>query len=231
MKKQLYNVAFYDARTDSLMSARHIVPIVMQLIRPKSVIDIGCGTGAFLSIFNEKGVKDILGVDGTWVKEETLLIQKAFFKAFDLSHPFEIDRKFSLAVCLEVAEHLPEENATSLVKSLTGTEIKQAVRTLISDAKESNSQRRCHGRTPLFQPVILRMGEDFQDRYSAFTRDVSFVGLGLLHSMPIEPQEVMLVTRLNTDETVRLIVDITWCMSCGEGWYISGGAFKKVVNE
>ena len=109
--------------------------------------------------------------------------------------------------------------------------IQVAVRKLKHDARESNAERRSHGRTPLFKPVILRMGEDFSVRHAAFTRDISPTGVGLLHSFPIEPAEVMLTTQLHNRETIELIVDVTWCMSCGEGWYISGGAFNRLVES
>ncbi len=38
-------------------SAREVVPIIMELVNPKSVIDIGCGTGTWLSVFEKHGVK------------------------------------------------------------------------------------------------------------------------------------------------------------------------------
>ena len=49
-----------------------IVPLVMEIIMPKSVVDIGCGIGNFLKVFKENGVVDILGIDGSWVNRELL---------------------------------------------------------------------------------------------------------------------------------------------------------------
>jgi hypothetical protein len=45
-------------------SARVIVPLVMELTHPRSVIDVGCGNGSWLSVFNKHGVEDFLSVDG-----------------------------------------------------------------------------------------------------------------------------------------------------------------------
>ena len=41
-----YSAAFFDQRmTGSLRSAREIVPLVLDLVHPESVIDVGCGLG------------------------------------------------------------------------------------------------------------------------------------------------------------------------------------------
>lgn len=119
MSKKLYTDGFYEARTDSLMSAKHIVPLIMDMVNPKSVIDIGCGTGAFLSVFKKNGVNKILGLDGDWVSKDNLVISPENFKAFDLTQPFRWNEKFDLVVSLEVAEHLTEESAENFIKTLT----------------------------------------------------------------------------------------------------------------
>lgn len=99
-------------------SAKIIVPIVIDLVFPNSVIDVGSGVGAWLACFQKNGVNDILGIDGNWVHESQLLISRQFFQKRDIAKPFTIGRTFDLAVCLEVGEHLPEESAKDLVKTL-----------------------------------------------------------------------------------------------------------------
>jgi len=74
--------------------------------------------GAWLSVFREEGVHDVLGIDGDYVRHDLLLIPGAQFRSHDLSHPLTLDRDFDLALCLEVAEHIPAEAAPTLVKSL-----------------------------------------------------------------------------------------------------------------
>jgi hypothetical protein len=66
----------------------------------------------------EYGVTDVLGIDGDYVNREHLRIPRDRFQACDLSKPFAIDRKFDLALCLEVAEHLPPARAESLIDDL-----------------------------------------------------------------------------------------------------------------
>jgi SAM-dependent methyltransferase len=80
---------------------------------------VGCGTGEWLSVFEEHGVEDVWGVDGGWVSKKRLEIAEERFVPIDLEQPFHIDRTFDLVVSLEVAEHLPEECANTFVDSLT----------------------------------------------------------------------------------------------------------------
>jgi hypothetical protein len=90
----------------------------MQLLNPKNVIDVGCGLGAWLNIFSKYGVSDILGVDGDYIDENKLIIPKENFKKANLGLPLDLKKKFDLAICLEVAEHLPPSEADSIVETL-----------------------------------------------------------------------------------------------------------------
>lgn len=100
-------------------SAEIVVPIVAELCRPDSVVDIGCGNGAWLAEFGRLGVKTLLGVDGDYVDRGSLRVDPHQFVAHDLSTPFACDRRFDLALSLEVAEHLAGDFADVFVKQLT----------------------------------------------------------------------------------------------------------------
>lgn len=104
-----------------LESSDRLASVIYDFVKPKSVIDVGCGTGNFLQSFQRLGVEDILGLDGNWVEPA---IRKQFlrdehFLATDLTSPQDIGRKFDIAICLEVAEHLQETAADPLVNFLT----------------------------------------------------------------------------------------------------------------
>lgn len=97
-----------------------IVPIIVEVLQPNSVVDFGCGIGTFLSIFQKYGIKDIRGYDGDWVNREKLAghIDLKYFIPVDLEQEIAPDRRFDLAVCLEVAEHLNEKSADILINTL-----------------------------------------------------------------------------------------------------------------
>ena len=97
-----------------------IVGLVLDLIQPKSVIDVGCGIGTWLSVFKERGIDDILGLDGEYIQRDLLRIPAEKFLAVDLKKPLRMNRSFDLVVSLEVAEHLPVECADTFVDYLVG---------------------------------------------------------------------------------------------------------------
>jgi SAM-dependent methyltransferase len=114
-----YTNQFYTGQCEgSLRSAREIVPLVVSLTRPRSVVDVGCGIGTWVKMFQDNGIPDVMGVDGAYVHRDRLLICQDRFLAVDLRKPFRMSRQFDLAVCLEVAEHLPECCAETFVESL-----------------------------------------------------------------------------------------------------------------
>lgn len=114
-----YDKAFFDdIEPASLQSAEIVVPILTDLVRPNSVVDVGCGSGAWLSVFKRLGVMKVLGLDGNYVERKSLLIEEDEFVPVDLTMPFPVAGRFDLALCLEVAEHLPAQSAQRFVESL-----------------------------------------------------------------------------------------------------------------
>jgi SAM-dependent methyltransferase len=115
-----YTGEYYeDLRAGALSSARVVAPLVYGLVQPKSVVDLGCGTGEWLSVFAELGAEEILGVEHPGFERSLLSVPSAAVVEHDLREPFRADRRFDLAVSLEVAEHLPPERAETFVEDLT----------------------------------------------------------------------------------------------------------------
>jgi len=120
VKNEHYTKRYYDdLRNGSTRSAEIMVPLVLRLFPVRSVVDVGCGEGAWLATFQRLAVDDIVGIDGDYIDRDALRIAKDRFQAADLSKPFALRRAFDLAVSLEVAEHLPAECAAPFVDSLT----------------------------------------------------------------------------------------------------------------
>ncbi len=116
----VYSRQFFDVQADgSARSASVVVPLVLSLLPVRSVVDVGCGVGPWAAEFLANGVPDVLGVDGDYVQRSQLRISPERFLARDLTQPVTFDRTFDLAVCLEVAEHLPSIRAPGLVADLS----------------------------------------------------------------------------------------------------------------
>jgi hypothetical protein len=96
-----------------------ICPVINNLYKPRSVLDVGCGLGTWLKVISDLGVEDFLGIDGIEVPDEIFFISKDNFKKYDLVDYWDIGRKFDLLFCLEVAEHLPSNFASNLIQNLT----------------------------------------------------------------------------------------------------------------
>lgn len=100
-------------------SANVIVPLLARKFGPRSVADFGCGVGDWLAAFAESGVPQLQGLDGPWVPQENLQIPRACFQLTDVTRPIVLPARVDLAICLEVAEHIPEASAGCLLDSLT----------------------------------------------------------------------------------------------------------------
>jgi SAM-dependent methyltransferase len=106
-------------RVGSRRSALAVVPLLVELLEPRSVVDAGCGTGSWLKVFQEHGVEDVLGFDGEGVPRSLLEIGDEQFLVADVLARPDLGRRFDLALCLELAQFLPAESATTLVENLT----------------------------------------------------------------------------------------------------------------
>jgi hypothetical protein len=116
---QTYDQKFYDwVNMTAVRSALALLPVARDQIHPTSVIDVGCGQGAWLTVWDKLGVKDLQGIDGHHIRQDALLIATGKFKAADLSKRWDVGRRFDLVQSLEVAEHLPPDSAEGFVRCL-----------------------------------------------------------------------------------------------------------------
>ncbi len=116
----VHDAAFYrEIHAGSKASAEVVTSFLSAVLGCRSVVDFGCGTGLWLRAFADLGVQDFMGVDGDHIDVDSLAIDGERFVARDLKKPVDLDRRFDLAICLEVAEHLPDESGGVLVDSLT----------------------------------------------------------------------------------------------------------------
>ena len=114
-----YDTLFYEYQRDgSARSANALLPRVIAVLGTASVLDVGCGAGAWLAAYGNLGISDHVGVDGDYVDRSMLLVDAAKFLPRDISVPFDLGRRFDLVQCLEVAEHVPRSASTTLVDNI-----------------------------------------------------------------------------------------------------------------
>jgi 2-polyprenyl-3-methyl-5-hydroxy-6-metoxy-1,4-benzoquinol methylase len=79
-----YSSRYYEGlKEDSAGSAREAVPQILSLFPSRSVVDVGCGSGTWTAAYHDAGC-EVLGIDGTYVKEEQLVFPREHFQRHDL---------------------------------------------------------------------------------------------------------------------------------------------------
>lgn len=118
--EHIYNKSYYERlRPFSSKSAKVIVPILIELLKPVSVVDLGCGDGSWLREFIDQGISEVLGIDVGILDPQSLQIPIPNYLQHDLRFQLNITKKYDLAMSLEVAEHIPIEFAKHFVDQLT----------------------------------------------------------------------------------------------------------------
>jgi SAM-dependent methyltransferase len=113
---------FLEQRAVGRCAAEIVVPRLMELAAPTSVVDVGCGSGSWLSVFRDRGVEDIVGIDSEAVPADVLAVPAATVIRHDLTRLLTLNRAFDLVLCLEVVEHIPPwagERVIALLTSLS----------------------------------------------------------------------------------------------------------------
>ncbi|MCK4936766.1 MAG: hypothetical protein KAR84_07920 [Elusimicrobiales bacterium] len=106
----IYDKAFFKEwgceHEKYIRSAEIITDILFDLFGPKKIADLGCGCGIYSHLFEKKDA-EVLALDGVMPpKEYSFPIN---IHEQDLTVPFENTwGRFDLTLCLEVAEHIPE---------------------------------------------------------------------------------------------------------------------------
>ncbi len=122
--KKLYDQEFFRLwgaeNEEYTRCARGVASVIYKQYRPQSLIDFGCGSGFHAAYFAEQGAR-VLPLDFSPCPKEFRAPGLPEIVPLDLSRPLA-DKdlgRFDMALCLDVAEHLPPEKAPVLVENLT----------------------------------------------------------------------------------------------------------------
>lgn len=114
-----YTQNFYDKYFEgSYSSAKEVINFISSFLKPKTIIDFGCGAGTWLMASKEILSSKILGIDQHKYSDVRMLIEEKEYISLDLTKPIQIGQKFDLAISVEVAEHLDEKYADVFVETL-----------------------------------------------------------------------------------------------------------------
>jgi SAM-dependent methyltransferase len=114
-----YDDQFFDTVDYSASkTADGILRNLVEKVDVKSVLDLGCGRGAWLAWWVKHGAHDVFGVDGTYVDVNKLHIPRTSFLAFDLNKELALGRKFDLVETVEVVEHLDPSAGERFIDNL-----------------------------------------------------------------------------------------------------------------
>jgi hypothetical protein len=120
MNSTHYDSSFFRTiHSVSTRSAEVVVPLLLEVLQPRSVLDVGSGTGAWLNEFRRRGLEDIRGIEGEWAPTDFLEFPPDHVYRTDAGSGFDLGRRFDLAITVEVAEHIEPSKARQFVSDLT----------------------------------------------------------------------------------------------------------------
>lgn len=122
--KLKYKNKFYlRHRALTISSSKKIIELFPDFFNPKSILDIGCGTGEWIQAFKDRYSScNFSGVDGDWVKEDDLICKNINFTNMDLKCELSskvFNKKYDLVCCLETITDIPENRGKILIKEIT----------------------------------------------------------------------------------------------------------------
>ena len=94
-------------------SVEVVVPEIVGSFEPSSAVDLGCGDGQWTMGLARSGVRTV-GVDSAEIDRESHRLATFLRRDLTVLAPGCLDRS-DICLCLEVAEHLPQRAADSLV--------------------------------------------------------------------------------------------------------------------
>ena len=171
--EEIYDKSFFNSMDEHTYSARIILNILFKHYNPKSVVDVGCGSGSWLKVAGEMGVNSLTGIDGKWLKKDMLISNNFELITHELETLIPVLHAYDLAISLEVAEHLPESRAESFIRDLC-----KLSKVILFSAAIPNQGGDNH------------INEQWQSYWYGMFRDNKYVGLDIIRHQVWEDKQV-----------------------------------------
>jgi cyclopropane fatty-acyl-phospholipid synthase-like methyltransferase len=212
----LYSEDFFEyIERGAIASAKEFVRLLVPLLRPASVLDVGCGRGAWLREWKAAGIQRVRGVDGPYVRLDQLHIARDEFSPVNLSASFDLGEKFDLVTSFEVAEHLDPSCCERFVSTLAA----HADIVAFSAATPGQGGENHINERPLafWQALFSALGYEAYDVLRSALKDnrnvepwyrfnsILYVKREVIHSLPAEVQRTRIAPR-----RVQEVGDIGW---------------------
>ena len=112
-------------------------------------------------------------------------------------------------------------------KSDSKLRVRMALRELLTDKREQRRERRI----PYLASVSITPFGVPGERISAFVRDLSPGGIGLVYLTPMQTDEVVVKLQLPRDRMVAMVTQVVWRREFADGWFACGGRFLDALES
>lgn len=161
-----------------------ILGLTVERFRPRTVLDLGCGTGRSLDFFLERGI-DATGVENSSIAIRNARHPERIVQA-NLNQPVDLGRTFDLVWSYEVVEHIHPD----FVETLVDTFARHGDRVVLSAAHPGQGGQGHFNEQPAsywiekfsargyrydaeFAAVLHAAGEEFSENMLVFVRDAA----------------------------------------------------------
>lgn len=117
MSTDLYADEFYSKRVKYCRRAPVMCQGIIDMWHPKTVIDAGCALGDLVNEFINQKI-DAVGIEGNNACLPYIQCPSGCIRILDLSKKIDLGRRFSVAISLEVAEHIEEQYADIYINNM-----------------------------------------------------------------------------------------------------------------
>jgi hypothetical protein len=117
---EIFTFRFFRSRNGLSWRSMMVCSAIVEVLRPNTVVDMGCSIGDFIKSFRELGI-EAYGIDGSPACLDFLNVPKEFIEIVDLRVLQEWTKKYDLAVSFEVAEHIEPEYADIFIQNLVNS--------------------------------------------------------------------------------------------------------------